>query len=103
MHSARLLRYARRHAGLTQRGLADRSGVPQPAIARIESGRVAPRADTLERLLGACGMRLDVAPVAGQGLDRSVIRRLLALSPAQRARLAVREGRALQTVRGRAR
>jgi DNA-binding XRE family transcriptional regulator len=38
---------ARRSAGLTQRQLAERSGVPQPTIARIESGKQMPRADTL--------------------------------------------------------
>jgi transcriptional regulator with XRE-family HTH domain len=99
MRSARLLRYARRTAGLSQRELALRSGVPQPAIARIETRRTVPRADTLERLLRACGVRLELAPAAGQGVDRSAIRRLLSLSPSQRARLAIAEARNLQRVR----
>lgn len=99
MRTTALLRYARRATGLSQRGLAERSGVQQPAIARIESGKTAPRADTLERLLAACGYRLELGPVAGRGVDRSAIRRLLALSPAQRARLAVREARNLDRVR----
>jgi len=96
--ASRLIRYARRSAELSQRELALRSGVAQPAIARIESGRSAPRADTLERLLRACGVRLDLAPVAGEGVDRTAIRRLLALSPAERARLAVEEARNLERV-----
>ena len=99
MGAARLLRYARRTAGLSQRELARRAGVPQPAIARVESGRTVPRADTLERLLHACGVRLELAPAAGQGVDRSAIRRLLSLSPAQRARLAIAEARNLERVR----
>jgi len=37
---------------LSQRELAERSGVPQPTIARIEAGRVSPRFETLETLLG---------------------------------------------------
>ena len=99
MRTAGLLRYARRSAGLSQRELAHRAGVPQPAISRIESRRTVPRADTLERLLRACGVRLELVPVAGRGIDRSAIRRLLALSPAERARLAVREARNLAKVR----
>ncbi len=96
-----LIRYARRSAGLSQRELALRSGVPQPSIARIESGRTAPRVDTLQRLLRACGVRLDLAPIAGEGVDRTAIRRLLALSPSERARLAVEEARNLERVRPR--
>lgn len=99
MSAGALLRYARRGAGLSQRELAKRSGVQQPGIARIESGRTVPRADTLQRLLRACGVRLELAPTAGQGVDRSAIRRLLSLSPAQRARLAVAEARNLERVR----
>jgi len=50
MDAARTLRDARRRAHLTQRALASRSGIPQPAIARIERGTVVPRVDTLDRL-----------------------------------------------------
>jgi transcriptional regulator with XRE-family HTH domain len=53
---------ARRSAALSQRQLAARSGVPQPTIARIEAGHQVPRADTLERLLRACGWQLDTTP-----------------------------------------
>ncbi|MGH9399053.1 MAG: helix-turn-helix domain-containing protein [Thermoanaerobaculia bacterium] len=101
MQGSALIRYARRSAGFSQRELAVRSGVPQPAIARIESGRTMPRADTLQRLLRACGVRLDLAPIAGEGVDRTAIRRLLALSPAERAKLAVEEAHNLERVRPR--
>lgn len=47
------LRTARERAGLTQRALAARSGVPQPHIARIESGQVVPKPETVDRLLRA--------------------------------------------------
>ncbi|MGA9159830.1 MAG: helix-turn-helix transcriptional regulator, partial [Actinomycetota bacterium] len=53
--AARTLREARRGAGLTQRALALRAGIPQPTIARIEARTVVPRIDTLDRLLSACG------------------------------------------------
>ena len=99
MPARTLLRYARRSAGLSQRELARRSGVPQPAIARIEAGLTNPRTDTLKRLLEPCGFRLELAPIAGQGVDRSAIRRLLRLTPVERATLAVREGRALEKIR----
>lgn len=60
--SALLLRQARRNAGLSQRELAALAGTSQPAIARYESGRGEPRADTLERLLAACGAALATVP-----------------------------------------
>ena len=95
MDTALTLRQARRAAGLTQRDLANRAGVAQPAIARIESGGVVPRVDTLDHLLRACGHNLQVATRAGTGVDRSVIRQLLRLTPRERLDLAVTEARNL--------
>lgn len=46
------LRTRRRDAGLSQRALAARSGVPQPNIAAYESGRRVPSPATLDRLAG---------------------------------------------------
>lgn len=86
-----MLKYARRRAGLTQRGLAERAGIAQPAIARIESGRVSPRMETLDRLLAACGMRTELGARRGEGIDRTAIRQLLRLTPRQRLDLAVVE------------
>jgi uncharacterized protein len=48
--SAEALRRRRREAGLSQRELAARSGIPQPNIAAYESGRRIPAAETAERL-----------------------------------------------------
>jgi len=87
------LREARRRAGLSQRALAARVGVPQPVVARIERGGVSPRIDTLERLLRGCGEELGTRPRLGEGVDRTAIRELLKLSPGERARLAVEEAR----------
>ena len=98
MKSARILRESRRSAGLTQHALAARAGVPQPVVARIESGKSVPRVDTLDRLLRACGRSLEPAPVLGAGIDRSGIRELLALTPGERARLAAADARALDAV-----
>jgi predicted transcriptional regulator len=95
MKAGRLLRYARRRAGLTQRALAEVAGVPQPAIARIERGTVAPRFDTLERLLAGAGATLEIAPRPGVGVDRSLIRESLRRSPEERVLAAGQAGRSL--------
>jgi predicted transcriptional regulator len=81
---------------MSQRDLAEAAGVPQPAIARIEAGRVQPRVDTLDRLLEACGSDLEVAPRLGIGIDRTVMRRLLRLTPEERLAVAVADARGLE-------
>lgn len=95
MKADQALREARASAGHSQRALARLAGVAQPAIARIESGRVEPRVDTLAHLLQACGQRLITTPRLGEGIDRSVIRQLLKLTPQQRLDLAITEARNL--------
>jgi transcriptional regulator with XRE-family HTH domain len=93
MDAARVLRQARRRAGFTQRQLASKAGVPQPMVARIESGAVIPRVDTLDRLLEACGEGLESHPRPGRGLDRTLPRELLRLDPSGRARVATQSNR----------
>jgi transcriptional regulator with XRE-family HTH domain len=96
MYPGRALRLARRRRGLTQRQLAELSGVPQSAIARIESGRVTPRVDSLDKLLRVCGETLETRPQRGIGVDRSLIREMLRLSPAQRLEIASVEANNLE-------
>jgi transcriptional regulator with XRE-family HTH domain len=93
--SGSLLREARSSAGLTQRELARRAGVPQPTVARIESGAVMPRVDTLDRLLRWCGRELTTAPRAGTGVDRGQIVEMRRLPPRARLELLVRDERGL--------
>jgi transcriptional regulator with XRE-family HTH domain len=97
--AASMVRDARQAAGMTQRALALASGVPQASIARIEAGRIDPRASTLGRLLAACGWRLATEVEAGSrpgsGVDRTLIRGLLTLTPTQRHRRAVADAHAL--------
>jgi predicted transcriptional regulator len=69
-----VLREARREVKLSQRALALVAGVPQPTVARIESGAVTPRVDTLDRLLAACGRTLMAGPMPGAGVDRTQMR-----------------------------
>ena len=82
--AGRMVRYARRSSGMTQRELARRAGIPQETIARIERARIDPRVGTLDRLLEACGWGLELEPRLGIGIDRTVIRRLVAMDPAER-------------------
>lgn len=97
------VRYSRLRAGLTQAELARRAGISQPALARIEAGRVKPRIDTMARLLRGCGMSLDPMPLSGVGVDRSTIRNMLTLTPRQRLQLAAKEARNLERLRPRSR
>src|SRR3990170_7709729 len=91
MEAGGLLREARRKAGLGQRELARRAGIPQPTLSRIERGLASPRFATLDRLLGECGLALDLVRRPGAEVDRTLIRERLRLTPGERARLAVRE------------
>jgi transcriptional regulator with XRE-family HTH domain len=86
-----ILRQARREAGFTQRELARRARIPQPAVSRIERDHLSPRVETLDRLLRECGKGLDLVDRPGIGVDRTLILERLGLSVADRARLAVRE------------
>jgi transcriptional regulator with XRE-family HTH domain len=95
--AGRLLKYARRRAGLSQRALAVKAGVPQSTVARIESGTLSPRSDTLDGLLRATGRGLATEPRLGIGVDRSQIRELLRLSPTERAALAAADAAGLES------
>ena len=99
MSAATYVNQARRAASLSQRELSRLAGVPQSAIARIERGLQVPRADTLERLLNACGFELRLGPVRGGGVDRSQIREWLDFSPAERLERATGYGRTLDRIR----
>jgi transcriptional regulator with XRE-family HTH domain len=79
----RMVRWARKRAGLTQQDLAHAIRVPQPTIARIESGSVLPRTATLVAILDATGHGLTVEP-SGPKVDRDAIRGQLALEVPQR-------------------
>jgi predicted transcriptional regulator len=99
MDAARVLRQARRRAGFTQRQLASKTGVPQPMVARIETGAVIPRVDTLDRLLEVCGEGLESHRRPGRGLDRTGYRELLRRSPADRLRQASASAEGLARLR----
>lgn len=62
-----ICREARRAAGLTQRELAERTGISPSSIARVERGRMEPTLDLLERLVEGCGqeLRIQVTDIEG--------------------------------------
>ena len=98
MRIGRLIREARRDAGLSQRALAQRAGVPQSTVGRIETERLAPRWTTVDALLRATDMTVELMPRAGIGVDRSQIRELLRLTPLERARLAALDARGMARI-----
>jgi predicted transcriptional regulator len=75
---------------MSQRELAVRAGIPQSTVARIESGVVSPRLRTFERLLGLCGFKLALSMIGG-GIDQTVMRELVKLTPDELLDLAAAE------------
>ncbi|MGW8701570.1 helix-turn-helix domain-containing protein [Streptomyces eurythermus] len=55
------LRVLRGESGLTGAVLAQRAGVGQPTVSKIETGRMVPSRDVLDRILGALGVDESVS------------------------------------------
>lgn len=53
---------ARKEDCITQKELEEMSGVPQPFIARIESGKIEPKISTVVKLLESMERTLKVVP-----------------------------------------
>ena len=53
----------REEKGLSQRGLAELSGMKQPQIARLESMKGSPQLDTLFKVLTPLGYTLSITPM----------------------------------------
>ena len=58
----RALIAARLEAGLTQRQMAERLGIKQPALARWEAGETLPTLTTLHRVAQVLGLELTITP-----------------------------------------
>ncbi|ETK34228.1 Scr1 family TA system antitoxin-like transcriptional regulator [Microbispora sp. ATCC PTA-5024] len=65
-----LLRRLRKNAGLTGKEMAQRAGVAQPTISRMETGRLLPTPETVERVAAA----LDLDQNARRELDTLLVR-----------------------------
>jgi transcriptional regulator with XRE-family HTH domain len=80
-----LIRSLRQEAGITQRQLAGRMGTTQSAVAALERADSNPTMRTVADALDALGYVLTLdATVKPAGVDESLIRRQLELTPAQR-------------------
>ena len=80
------MREARKRAGLTQRELAERAGVSQPAIARLESARTSPSFEQVQRLVRLCGFDVLVELAIRDDSDRWQARDLQKLPIVARVR-----------------
>ena len=106
MDGGHLVREARLRAGLTQREVAERTGLSQPTIARLESGAIQPSFSQVDRLIRACGLELRVGLATADDSDWSVAQANLRLSPDARVRqhqAALRFARAGRLALGRVR
>ncbi len=90
--SANLVVMARQRAGLSQRALATRLGVPASTVARWESGEHAPSLDTLQTVVRACGLDLVLGLANGDDSYQGDISRRLAMTPTERVRDLVAGG-----------
>jgi len=54
---------ARREKGISQKKLEELSGVSQPVIARMETGKTSPQLDTVLKVLASLGKTLAVVPL----------------------------------------
>lgn len=55
-----MLRHLRIEQGVTQTELAEKLGIKQPTLARMESGRVSINESTLTRILDALNLQLKI-------------------------------------------
>ena len=53
---------AREQKGISQKRLAEMSGLKQPAIARLERMQTMPQIDTLQKVLKPLGYKLAIVP-----------------------------------------
>lgn len=85
MTPGRLIRDARRSAGLSQQALASRMSTTQSAIAGLESDRSSPRVSTVERALRACGRELSLTAARQRSsIDETLVAANLRYTPEQR-------------------
>lgn len=86
MYGGQYLREARLRAGETQRAIAQKAGVSQSLVARIERGEIEPSLERLGALVRACGYDLDIHVVPLDEDAWSMVEELQELSPDERLR-----------------
>lgn len=87
------LQLARVRAGLSQRELAERAGVSQSEIARIESGKREPSIPTLQKILAGADMELRFRLEKRDDHDRVLAARHARRSPSEKAAVEERHRR----------
>jgi transcriptional regulator with XRE-family HTH domain len=82
----RILRDARRRAGVSQRQLAIRTGIAAPAISRIENGHESPSFERFTTLMGALGFEpaVELGPLPGSQANPIHLAAEAQLTPSQR-------------------
>jgi transcriptional regulator with XRE-family HTH domain len=89
---------------MTQAELAERAGLSQSAIARLERGGSNPTIATLANVIAATGHRLTLgAAVHRPSYDEGQLRERLAMTPAQRLANFTASSRSLGAIAQRAR
>jgi len=84
MSGSSLVHEARRRRGLSQAELARRLGTTQSAIARLESGAIAPRFETVVAAVRACDLDLHLSVTEPDRDHLRLVEDALALTPSQR-------------------
>lgn len=82
--AADVIKNARYRAGLTQADLARRSGVPRTSIARWEAETREPSLATVQAMVAACGLSLDIGLSSGDASLRDQVHDQRELSPRER-------------------
>ena len=83
--SWRLIRHARKEAGLTQAALSARLGISQGAVAQLERPGSNPTIATLDSALRAAGRRLELRSSPYRpNVDLTLLARHLRMTPAER-------------------
>jgi hypothetical protein len=82
----RVLRDARRRAGVSQGQLAIRTGIAAPSISRIENGRESPSFERFASCMEALGFepRVDLRPLGGSEADPTHLAAEARMTPSQR-------------------
>jgi transcriptional regulator with XRE-family HTH domain len=85
-HLGRVLRDARRRAGISQKQLAIRTGIAAPAISRVENGHESPSFERFATCLEALGFEpsLELQPLSGSRADPIHLAAEAELTAAQR-------------------
>ena len=67
----------RKQAGLTQQQLADNAGIPQQHVCNLEKGNYIPTLKTMDSLLFAMGLTVEIVPLDTNQLNPGAWKELI--------------------------